>query len=59
VPGTVIVFDELYPWDNPEHYDLWAEGEFRALGEWLAEHDRAFRTLLRSSHQQCSIKIER
>lgn len=59
VPGTVIVFDELYPWDDPEHYDLWTEGEFRALGEWLAEHDRAFRPLLRSSHQQCSIKIVR
>ena len=59
VPGTVIVFDEMYPWANPEDYNLWAEGEFRALGEWLARHDRAFRTLLRSGHQQCSIQIVR
>ena len=59
VPGTVIVFDEMYPWADPEDYNLWAEGEFRALGEWLARHDRAFRTLLRSGHQQCSIQIVR
>lgn len=59
VPGTVIVFDEMYPWADPEDYNLWAQGEFRALGEWLAQHDRAFRTLLRSGHQQCSIQIVR
>ena len=59
VPGTVIVFDEMYSWDDPEHYNLWNEGEYRALGEWLAQHDRAFRTLFRSSHQQCSIMIVR
>lgn len=59
VPGTVIVFDEMYPWADPEDYNLWAEGEFQALGEWLANYDRAFRTLLRSGHQQCSIMIVR
>lgn len=57
VPGTVIVFDEMYPWSDPDVYDLWAEGEYRALKEWLVEHDRSFRTLLRSGHQQCSIQI--
>lgn len=59
MPGTVIVFDEMYPWADPEDYNLWVEGEFRALGEWLAKHDRAFRTLLRSGHQQCSIVMTR
>lgn len=59
LPGTVIVFDEMYPWADPEDYNLWAEGEFRALGEWLANHDRAFRPLLRSGHQQCSIVVAR
>lgn len=59
VPGTVIVFDEMFPWADPEDYNLWAEGEFRALGEWLAQHDRAFRPLLRSGHQQCSILVLR
>jgi hypothetical protein len=59
LPGTVIVFDEMYPWADPEDYNLWAEGEFRALGEWLVAHNRAFRPLLRNSHQQCSIVIVR
>jgi len=59
VPGTVIVFDEMYPWSDYSAYDLWAEGEYRALKEWLQEKDRSFHTLLRSGHQQCSIKMVR
>lgn len=57
VPGTVIVFDEMYPWNNFDQYDLWEQGEFRALGEWIKRHQRAFRTLYRSQHQQCSIEV--
>ena len=57
VPGTVIVFDEMYPWANYENYDLWAQGEFRALGEWVRNFDREFVPLFRSQHQQCSIRI--
>jgi len=58
-PGTVIVFDEMYPWADPDDYNLWAQGEYLALGEWLTQHDRAFRPLLRSGHQQCSLQILR
>ena len=54
-PGTVIVFDEMYPWGGPGDYTLWEQGEYRALKEWLYEQNRAFRTLFRSRHQQCSI----
>jgi hypothetical protein len=57
VPGTVIVFDEIYPWNNIDSYDLWEQGEFRALGEWIHHHQRTFRTLYRSEHQQCSIEV--
>ena len=57
VPGTVIVFDEMYPWNDLKQYDLWEQGEFRALGEWISNHQRAFRTLYRSRHQQCSIEV--
>jgi hypothetical protein len=57
VPGTVIVFDEMYPWNDFERYDLWEQGEFRALGEWVRNHQRTFRTLYRSAHQQCSIEV--
>lgn len=55
VPGTVIVFDEFYPWGNCKSYDLWAKGEYRALKEWTSHNNRQFKPLLHSSHQQCSI----
>lgn len=58
-PGTVIAFDEFYPWENSTPYSLWAEGEYRALGEWIMQHDRQFRVLWHSRHQQCSIQIVR
>jgi len=57
VPGFVIVFDEMYPWNDVEQYDLWEQGKFRALGEWISNHQRTFRTLYRSEHQQCSIEV--
>jgi hypothetical protein len=57
VPGTVIVFDEMYPWANYEKYDLWAQGEFKALGEWVSNFDREFVPLFRSQHQQCSLTV--
>ena len=57
VPGTVIVFDEMYPWNDIESYDLWEQGEFRAMGEWVQKYQRTFRTLYRSEHQQCSIEV--
>jgi hypothetical protein len=57
IPGTVIVFDEMYPWADYEKYDLWAQGEFKALGEWIVNHNREFVPLFRSQHQQCSLKV--
>ena len=57
VPGTVIVFDEMYPWANYEKYDLWEQGEFKALGEWISTYNREFVPLFRSQHQQCSLTI--
>ena len=57
VPGTVIVFDEMYPWNDVDQYDLWAQGEFQALGEWIGNHQRRFCTLYRNQHQQCSIEV--
>ena len=56
-PGTVIAFDEFYPWERSTPYSLWADGEYRALGEWVQQHNRAFRVLWHSLHQQCSIVI--
>ncbi len=52
VPGTVLVFDEIYRgWDNAgRKYDNWAEHEWRALQEWLAECDREVRP---HTHSDC------
>lgn len=57
VPGTVIAFDEMYPWNNIQTYDLWEQGEYKAVKEWLDTHDRQFNTLFRNRYQQCSIEI--
>ena len=56
MPGTVLAFDELHSWGRLE-YDLWKEGEWRALSEWLAAYDRSFRVLARTNHLQCAIEI--
>jgi hypothetical protein len=57
VPGTVIVFDEMYNWARPPHYDLWHQGEYLALKEWLDEFGREFNVLFRNNYFQCAIKI--
>lgn len=57
VPETIIVFDEFYPWSGLEKYDLWEEGEYKALKEWIETYDREFEVIYRNRHQQCSIRI--
>ena len=57
VPGTVIVFDEMYSWSDPNEYNLWQQGEYRAVSEWLQEFGRSFEPLFRTRHQQCSIRV--
>jgi len=57
VKGTIIIFDEFFPWSGVEKYDLWQEGEYKALKEWIANYDRGFETIYRNKHQQCSIRI--
>lgn len=59
VPGTVIVFDDMYLWKNPDNYELWHEGEYRALGEWLETFDREFQVVSRNRYMQCAIKVTR
>jgi len=56
VEGTVIVFDEFYPWGRKK-YELWERGEYKALKEWSIEFDRHLEVLYHSSHQQASIRI--
>jgi hypothetical protein len=55
--GTVITFDELYPWTNYKWFRTWQEHEFKALKEWINEYNRSFKILNRSNHCQTSIII--
>lgn len=59
VPGTVIAFDEFYPWQHSNPYGEWPNHEYLALKEWVQEHDRAFRVLLHNNYQQTSILVTR
>lgn len=56
VPGTIIIFDEFYPWGR-KRYETWAEHEYKALCEWVDTYKREFEVLYRNNHQQCSIRI--
>jgi hypothetical protein len=56
VPGTVIVFDEFYPW-SCKRYETWEEHEYKAFCEWVNEYHRKFEVLYRTTHQQCSVRI--
>jgi predicted O-methyltransferase YrrM len=57
ISGTVIVFDDMYLWNNPKKYQLWHQGEYRALREWVSDHDRKFEVLSRNNYMQCAIKV--
>lgn len=56
LPGTIIVFDELYPWGH-KRYETWEENEWRALKEWVADFSRKFSVVSHNLHQQACIKI--
>ena len=47
VKDTVLVFDELCDFQGSGTYPKWAEGEWRALNEWLAATGRRVRVLSR------------
>lgn len=57
VPGTVIVFDELYPFGDYSSYTNWKHHEYKALQEWIHNYNREFEIVSRSSVQQCAIRI--
>jgi hypothetical protein len=59
VPGTVIAFDEFYPWENSTPYSEWVNHEYLALKEWVEQFDREFCVLMHNSYQQTSIQIIR
>ncbi len=50
VPGTIIVFDELYNYPN------WKDGEYKALLEWKAEYKRLV-TVVATHNLAASYKV--
>ena len=61
VPGTVLVFDELYAgWkDAGQIYDNWQAHEWRALQEWLAERNREVRPHSHSTRYAATVVVTR
>lgn len=57
VPGTVIIFDELYPFCGEELYPLWQEGEWQALIEWMEKFDRKIEVVSRTNGYQASVRV--
>lgn len=56
IPGTIIVFDEFYPW-SPNVYDTWADHEYLAFKEFVEKENRQFTIISRNNHQQTCVKI--
>lgn len=59
IPGTIIIFDELYNWGSPKKYINWQNGEYLALKEWVEQHNREFKVLYRNKYMQSSIVIKK
>jgi len=54
VPGTVIVFDEIY---ETQRYEYWEQGEYKAFCEWQEKHDRKVHMLDKTDMGQASFRI--
>lgn len=59
VDGSVVVFDELGDWKDEGVYPYWAEGEWKALAEWLTETGFTFRPLSRSDRFAAAVQVFR
>ena len=57
IPGTVIVFDEFYPFNDYNRHTNWENDEFKACKEWLEDFNRKIEVVSRSSKQQICVKV--
>ncbi len=46
-PGTVIIFDDLYAWQDEDDYPFWRRGQWKALKEWEKDMGREFEVISR------------
>lgn len=49
--GTVLVFDDLYAWQDEEDYPYWRRGQWKALREWMRDYSRDVEALSRLSRR--------
>lgn len=59
LPGTLIIFDEIYNWRSRKKYTNWKNGEYKALLEWMREFGREIIPVCRSRYMQCSIEVKK
>jgi hypothetical protein len=57
VPGTVLCFDELYPWVRRTPYANWEEHEYKALVEWLDDGRRLIQPIARDKDHGASFFV--
>ncbi len=57
VKGTIIIFDELCDWNDQGIYDLWREGEAKALLEWSVTFNRKIKILSRTEWLEGAILV--
>lgn len=54
VPGSIIVFDDMY--SVPE-YEYWEQGEYKAFNEWKETYNRVVYPLDKTKRGQASFRI--
>ena len=54
VPGTVIVFDEMF---ETIKYKNWEQGEYKAFNEWKEEHNRKTYQINAGEYGEASFRI--
>jgi len=54
VPGTVILFDEMY---ETHRYEHWEQGEHKAFCEWQKKYSREAHQLIKDDRGQASFRI--
>ena len=57
VPGSVILFDELYDWTETGRYTKWKDGEWKALTEWIAQTGREVKPCLRGPRFSAAVEV--
>lgn len=57
VPGTILLFDEMYPWKTT--YTEWRANEFKALLEWCNEKSRTVVAIFHDGFEGVAFRVEK